>query len=59
MADYETRRIAAAKRTIFGSGCRSWYLDAEGVPATWPWSYDAFAKAMAEPDLGAYEMIAA
>jgi cation diffusion facilitator CzcD-associated flavoprotein CzcO len=49
--DYETRRIAAAKKTIFGSGCTSWYLDKDGVPATWPWSYDAFAKAMAMPRL--------
>ncbi len=47
--DYEERRIAAAKTTIFGSGCTSWYLDAEGVPASWPWSYDAFADAMKAP----------
>lgn len=48
---YEERRIAAAKTTIFGSGCSSWYLDAEGVPASWPWSYDAFAEAMRRPRL--------
>jgi len=45
-ADYEERRIAAAKTTIFGSGCTSWYLDSQGVPSSWPWSYDAFADAM-------------
>jgi cation diffusion facilitator CzcD-associated flavoprotein CzcO len=54
MDAYEVRRIAAARGTIFGSGCKSWYLDAEGVPASWPWSYDAFAKAMSAPDLSAY-----
>ena len=48
-ADYEERRIAAAKTTIFGSGCQSWYLDATGVPASWPWSYEAFAEAMGKP----------
>jgi cation diffusion facilitator CzcD-associated flavoprotein CzcO len=58
MADYDTRRIAAAKRTIFGSGCRSWYLDAEGVPATWPWSYDSFAEAMSKPRLDDYDLAA-
>jgi cation diffusion facilitator CzcD-associated flavoprotein CzcO len=58
MADYDTRRIAAAKRTIFGSGCKSWYLDAEGVPATWPWSYDAFAEAMSKPNLADYHLAA-
>lgn len=55
-ADYEERRIAAAKTTIFGSGCNSWYLDAEGVPASWPWSYDAFGEAMSKPNLDEYEL---
>jgi cation diffusion facilitator CzcD-associated flavoprotein CzcO len=58
MDDYEVRRIAAAKRTIFGSGCKSWYLDAEGVPASWPWSYDKFAETMAKPDLADYDLAA-
>ncbi|HUH38813.1 MAG TPA: NAD(P)/FAD-dependent oxidoreductase [Spongiibacteraceae bacterium] len=56
MQDYERSRIEAAKNTIFASGCRSWYLDAEGVPASWPWSYQAFADAMAAPDLSRYEV---
>ena len=46
---YEARRIEAARKTIFGSGCTSWYLDKTGVPATWPWSYQAFVDAMARP----------
>jgi cation diffusion facilitator CzcD-associated flavoprotein CzcO len=56
-ADYEDRRIKAAKATIFGSGCTSWYLDKTGVPITWPWDYDAFANAMKAPDFDAYEMV--
>jgi hypothetical protein len=51
-ADYERRRIAAAKTTIFGSGCSSWYLDREGVPSTWPWTYDDFVEAMLAPVIG-------
>lgn len=54
-AGYEERRVAAAKDTVFGSGCTSWYLDAEGIPGTWPWSYDAFAEAMEAPTLDEYE----
>jgi hypothetical protein len=50
------RRIDAAKKTVFGSGCSSWYLDAEGVPSSWPWSYDAFAEAMEAPQLENYEL---
>lgn len=50
MRGYEAERIAAASRTIFASGCSSWYLDATGVPASWPWSYDEFARRTAQPD---------
>ena len=51
LADYDARRIEAAKGTIFASGCSSWYLAADGVPMTWPWSYQAFSEAMANPVL--------
>lgn len=56
-ASYEDRRIKAAKASIFGSGCTSWYLDATGVPITWPWDYKAFADAMAKPDFEAFEVV--
>ncbi|OAN66663.1 flavin-containing monooxygenase [Sphingomonas sp. TDK1] len=56
MASYEERRIAAAKTTIFASGCSSWYLDAEGVPQSWPWSYDRFFEEMRAPELSAYDV---
>ena len=56
MRDYETRRIAAAKTTIFASGCSSWYLDAEGVPQSWPWTYDKFFEDMRAPDLSAFDL---
>ncbi|MES2257464.1 MAG: NAD(P)/FAD-dependent oxidoreductase [Pseudomonadota bacterium] len=54
--DYDTARIAAAKKTVFGSGCNSWYLDAEGVPATWPWSQQRFKDAMKAPQLQHYTL---
>lgn len=57
MADYETARIAAAKKTIWASGCSSWYLDAEGVPATWPWSYAHFREVMAKPDFANFDCL--
>jgi cation diffusion facilitator CzcD-associated flavoprotein CzcO len=56
-AAYEDRRIKAAKASIFGSGCTSWYLDATGVPITWPWDYAAFAEAMERPDFDAFEVV--
>jgi cation diffusion facilitator CzcD-associated flavoprotein CzcO len=54
---YEDRRIKAAKASIFGSGCTSWYLDKTGVPITWPWDYAAFAEAMTKPDFDAFDMV--
>jgi cation diffusion facilitator CzcD-associated flavoprotein CzcO len=56
-AHYEEARVAAAKRTIFGSGCSSWYLDATGVPSSWPWTYQAFMDAMRKPELGDFEIM--
>jgi len=54
---YEAARLAAAKNTIFASGCNSWYLDGEGVPASWPWNYARFRDVMAAPDLAAFEQV--
>ncbi len=56
LEDFDRERIAAAQSTIFGSGCQSWYLDAKGVPATWPWTQARFREEMAKPDLSAYEL---
>lgn len=56
MADYDERRIRSARGTVFASGCSSWYIDKDGVPMTWPWSYQAFAEAMAEPQLADMDM---
>ena len=53
---FDAERVAAAKTTIFGTGCKSWYLDAEGVPATWPWSFQRFVDVMKAPILADYEV---
>ncbi|MFM7273518.1 MAG: flavin-containing monooxygenase [Gammaproteobacteria bacterium] len=54
MARFEVDRIAAARKTVFGAGCSSWYLDAEGVPATWPWTRTRFCEEMRGPREAAY-----
>jgi len=58
-ADYMARRNAAAKRTVFASGCKSWYLDAEGIPSVWPWSYAHFEEVMTNPRFEDYVLIPA
>ena len=56
-AAFDAARKEAAKTTVWATGCRSWYLDADGIPATWPWTFDHFRHEMAAPKLDDYERI--
>jgi cation diffusion facilitator CzcD-associated flavoprotein CzcO len=56
MARFDAARRAAAKRTIWASGCRSWYLDAQGLPTAWPWTYDRFREEMRAPRLADWKL---
>ena len=49
MEAFEAERVEAAKKTVWVTGCRSWYLDDRGIPATWPWTFDRFREEMAAP----------
>ena len=51
---YEAARDRDAMRTVFASGCKSWYLNAKGVPQVWPWSYAHFVEVMAAPNMDDY-----
>jgi cation diffusion facilitator CzcD-associated flavoprotein CzcO len=57
MEAHEAARIEAARNSIWVTGCRSWYLDDRGIPATWPWTFDRFRQVMAAPDLDCYELV--
>jgi cation diffusion facilitator CzcD-associated flavoprotein CzcO len=48
----------AMKHTVWVSGCRSWYLDKNGTPITWPWSFERFKDDMREPRWAEYELMA-
>ena len=37
--------------TVWLGGCNSWYLDEEGDPAMWPYSWKQWVKEMHEPDM--------
>ncbi len=52
---FEASRVEAAEKTVWVTGCMSWYLDDRGVPATWPWPFDRFRAEMRAPDLAAFE----
>ena len=53
---FEAERGAAAKKSIWATGCKSWYLDKNGVPVSWPWTPTRFFKEMQVPQLAAYEL---
>jgi cation diffusion facilitator CzcD-associated flavoprotein CzcO len=53
---FDESRVEAAKKTVWTTGCRSWYLDDRGIPATWPWTFDRFREEMARPKLEAYRL---
>ncbi len=53
---FDADRVEAAQTTIWKSGCKSWYLDANGVPTAWPWTFDRFEEAMATPRLPDFDM---
>lgn len=55
-ARFDAERRQATRKTIWASGCRSWYLDAEGVPAVWPWSFDRLREEMATPRIADFEL---
>jgi cation diffusion facilitator CzcD-associated flavoprotein CzcO len=50
-ARLEAEREQAATRTVWTTGCRSWYLDDRGIPAVWPFTFDRFREVMAKPRL--------
>ena len=54
-ASFENKRGEAAKKSIWATGCNSWYLDKNGVPASWPWSRARFFDEMTNPQLEAYD----
>lgn len=47
----------AMKSTVWVSGCRSWYLDKNGTPVTWPWSFEKFEQDMTAPDWAEYQRL--
>lgn len=56
LARTEDERVEAVQKTVWVTGCKSWYLDDRGIPAMWPWGFDRFREVMAEPAWDDYEV---
>lgn len=54
---FEAARVEATAKTVWVSGCSSWYLDDRGVPSAWPWTMARFREMLAAPDLEDLELV--
>lgn len=55
--DFDHRRKEAARKTIWATGCKSWYLDSEGLPSIWTLSIDELVAMTRKPDWTHYEFL--
>ena len=46
---------AGMGKTVWVGGCQSWYLDADGDPAMWPYSWEQWVKELEEPVLDDFQ----
>lgn len=42
------------QNTAWVGGCQSWYLDADGDPILWPYTWERWVEEMQEPDMASY-----
>jgi cation diffusion facilitator CzcD-associated flavoprotein CzcO len=56
MERFDAERREAARTTIWNTGCKSWYLDRDGLPTAWPWTFDRFREEMSKPRLADFEL---
>jgi cation diffusion facilitator CzcD-associated flavoprotein CzcO len=56
-AAFDAERVEAAKKTVWATGCRSWYLDDRGIPFAWPFTFARFTEEMASPDPEAFRSV--
>jgi hypothetical protein len=42
----------AMKKTVWMSGCKSWYQDADGNIPMWPWTFERYEREMSKLNAG-------
>lgn len=52
---FEAERREAGRKTVWVTGCDSWYLDKKGVPTSWTFSYQRFVEEMTRPRMPDFE----
>jgi hypothetical protein len=44
-------------KTVWVGGCQSWYLDGDGDPILWPYTFQQWEKEMEEPDMRDFDTV--
>jgi len=57
MEQFNSDIASAMGNTVWVTGCQSWYLDKNGNPAMWPFTYDRFCDDMKAPNLDEYDLV--
>ncbi len=52
MKEFNTYLKRGMSKTVWVGGCNSWYLDKDGDPAMWPYTWKQWVNEMAEPQWG-------
>lgn len=52
---FEEERREAGMKTVWVTGCDSWYLDKKGVPASWTFSFERFVQETTAPKMQDFE----
>lgn len=55
-AQYNQALREGFKNTVWSSGCKSWYLDASGLPGIYPFTPNRFRHDMRVPDLMEFDL---
>lgn len=56
---YTEKLRSAFGDTIWTSGCSSWYLDDDGIPATFPGPPSEYRQQLSKPNLNEYDVVCA
>jgi hypothetical protein len=47
---------AAMPRTVWTTGCRSWYLGKDGLPELFPWEASRYAELLRSPQVSDFDV---
>jgi cation diffusion facilitator CzcD-associated flavoprotein CzcO len=55
-ARFNQEMRSAMPSTVWVTGCKSWYLDADGLPEAWPWTPGRHRAMLREPELADFAL---